>query len=113
MVGALSKHQHVLIDFATGALDVAVGLLAGLSLADVSFALAISRVSMKVRNALGEAGYGTHVDMTSAVQMFGCPEYFVPCEDVHLSETSIVDDVAYPIISSAETPRGGLRLRPA
>ena len=56
MVGALSRHQYVLIDFATGALDVEVGLLAGLSLADVSFAMAISRVSLKVRRALVDAG---------------------------------------------------------
>ncbi len=70
MVGALSRHQFVLIGFVTGALDVVVGLLAGLSFADVSLAIANARVSMKARRVLSESGKCMHIDMKAAADMF-------------------------------------------
>ena len=102
MVGGLSRNQYVLVDFAAGALSVEVGLLAGLSLADVSFAIAISRVSAKVRKVLDDAGLSMEVGMQDAHDLFSCPAFEVPIGDVALAETSIIDDVAYPIVCSVE-----------
>ena len=41
LVGALSTHQHVMMNFLSGVLKIDIGLPAGLSLADLCFTIAV------------------------------------------------------------------------
>ncbi len=68
--GALGRNQYILVGFAAGALSAEVGLLAGLSLANASFAIAISRVSAKVRKGLDDVGLSLDVSMQEAHDLF-------------------------------------------
>jgi hypothetical protein len=101
LVAALSTHQHIVLDYLAGALDVKVGLLAGLSLADLCFAIGISRVTKTVRALLIERDLLWYVDSTLAAEQFGGERLPIPERQILIAETSIVDDVAYPVASSA------------
>ena len=70
-------------------------------MADLSFVIAISRVGKQVRRELQERGLLWSVSADDAALRFGGPAVSMPPGDMLIAETSIVDDVAYPIVAPA------------
>ena len=95
-----------MMNFLSGVLKIEVGLLAGLSLADLYFTIAVSRVSHKVRERLPAANLLLTIDTADAALLCNGDVMCVPPDPLLVSETCIVDDVAYPIIAKAEAMSG-------
>ena len=104
-VRQLHRHTWFSTEGLAGAVEVATGTLAGSSLGDAVFTLAMTRVLAKLRRALAHAGRATTVEVAPGGTLGAARGVGVLQGDptsVTLHEVSFVDDVAIPVLGEAD-----------
>ena len=101
MVSAFQRHSWTARSFDSGVLRPAVGVQAGVPMADVIACMALSVISRRSRPVLMEAGLGAPLDVAPGLLAFG-DTIDTPQQPFVVTHVGIVDDECFPVIASSD-----------